>query len=135
MVTMKSPDPSKATEEYWEWTMEDQLAMPYCNECADFFFYPRYRCPICMSSDTEYREVSGRGELATYTTIYRAPTKHYQQMVPYVNALVNLEEGIRMMSNIDVESEDELEMGMELEATFVETETEYKLPIFSPADR
>jgi len=134
-MPLQSPDPSKATEEYWEHTKDSQLAMPYCKDCEEFFFYPRERCPACTSTDVEYRQVSGRGKLVTYTTIHRAPTKNYQEMVPYVNVLVDLNEGVRMMGNIDVESEDELTIGMPVEVTFVETETDYKLPFFRVAER
>lgn len=132
MITLKSPDPSNATKEFWEATKDDRLVIPYCNDCEEYFFYPRRQCPSCMSSDIEYRGVSGRGTLVTYTTIYRAPTKNYQEMAPYVNALIDLEEGVRLMGNIDVESEEELTMGMPVEVTFVETESEYKLPFFTP---
>lgn len=135
MTTLKSPEPTNATEEYWEQTKSEQLAIPYCNECQEFFFFPRSRCPTCMAADIEYRPVSGRATLATYTTVYRAPTRNYQDMAPYVNALVDLEEGVRLMTILDVESEDELSIGMDLEVTFAETEGEYKLPFFEPGDR
>ena len=134
MVTLKSPEPSNATREFWEATKEDRLVIPYCNECEDYFFYPRRLCPVCMASDIEYKEASGRGTLVTYTTIHRAPTKNYQEMAPYVNALIDLEEGIRMMGNIDVDSEEDLTMGMPVAVTFIETESEYKLPFFIPSD-
>jgi uncharacterized OB-fold protein len=135
MTTLKSPNPTNATEEFWERTKADELVLPYCNVCEDFFFYPRDRCPICMATDLEYREASGRGTLATYTVIHRAPTKNYQEMAPYVNALVDLEEGVRLMTNLDVADESDVEIGMPLEVTFVETESEYKLPYFQPIEQ
>lgn len=135
MTTLKSPEPTKATEEYWEHTTEERLAIPYCNDCDDFFFFPRSRCPICMAEDIEFRSVSGAATLVSYTTIHRAPTRNYQEMAPYVNALVDLAEGVRLMTIIDVESEAELSIGMDLDVTFAETESEYKLPFFEPRDR
>jgi uncharacterized OB-fold protein len=135
MTTLKSPEPTNATKEYWEYTKEEQLAIPYCSECEDFFFFPRSRCPICMAEDIDFRTVSGNATLVSYTTIHRAPTRNYQDMAPYVNALVDLEEGVRLMTILDVESEDELSIGMDLEVTFAETESEYKLPFFAPRER
>lgn len=135
MTILKSPDPTNATEEFWERTIDEELVLPYCNDCRDFFFFPRERCPVCMTSDFQYRSASGRGTLVTYTTIHRAPTKNYQEMAPYVNALVDFEEGVRLMANIHVEDESELEIGMPLDVTFEPTESEYKLPYFEPVDR
>lgn len=135
MTTLKSPEPTKATEEYWNYTTEEQLAIPFCNDCDEYFFFPRSRCPICMSEDIDFRTVSGDATLVSYTTIHRAPTRNYQEMAPYVNALVDLAEGVRLMTIIDVDSEAELNIGMDLEVTFAETESEYKLPFFQPRDR
>lgn len=134
MMIHKSPEPSNATEEFWERTIDEELAIPYCNSCDDYFFYPRERCPDCMSSDVEYRNASGRGTLVTYTTIHRAPTKHYQEMAPYVNGLIDLDEGVRLMANLDVADESEAEIGMSVDVTFVETESDYKLPYFQPVN-
>lgn len=134
MITLKSPEASNATKEFWAATTENRLVLPYCSDCAEYFFYPRRLCPVCMSADVTYQDASGRGTIVTYTTIHRAPTKHYQEMSPYVNALVDLEEDVRVMTNIDVESEDELAVGMPVEVMFVETESEYKLPYFTPQD-
>ncbi len=129
----RAPEPSKATREYWEATKHEQLVLPYCLDCEEYFFYPRGRCPECMTKEVEYREATGRGELVSYTTVLRPPAPDLQERAPYINALVRLDEGVQLMANIEAESEDTLEVGMPLEVTFVETKGEYKLPYFKPA--
>jgi uncharacterized OB-fold protein len=85
-----------------------------------------------MSRDIEFREASGTGTVTSYTTVYRPPVEHLQKQAPYVNALVELEEGVTMMTNLMVESEDDVQIGMDVSVTFVETGGEYKLPCFTP---
>lgn len=126
------PTPSNATREYWEQTKSETLVVTFCNECEEYFFYPRGRCPHCRSEDVEFREVSGRGTVVSYTTVYYPPTDRLRDQAPYVNALIDLEEGVRMMANLEVSDEDEITIGMDVEVTFVETEGEYYLPYFTP---
>ena len=127
-----APEPTNATREYWEATSEDRLLIPYCTDCEEYFFYPRGRCPECMSKNVDYQEASGQGELVSYTTVHRPPTPDLQERAPYINALVRLEEGIQMMTGIKAESEDDLGVGMPVEVTFVETTGVFNLPYFEP---
>lgn len=127
------PDPSKATQEYWNGTKDNQLRIPYCTDCEEYFFYPRHHCPTCMSESITHREASGRGELVTYSTVIRPPSETYQELAPYINGIVELEEGVRLFTNILAEDESELANGLPVSVTFVETDTEYKLPYFEPA--
>lgn len=136
MNPIKNPigiTPSNSTLKYWEKTKENELALPYCNKCDEFFFYPRNRCPKCMSKDTEFRTVSGEGTLISYTTIYHPPKDEFKKITPYINTLVRLKEGIRMMGNMKVENEKELKINMPVEVTFIEMEEkDYKIPYFKP---
>ena len=127
-----TPEPTSATREYWDATAEERLVVPYCTDCGDYFFYPRGRCPVCTSPAIEHREATGRATLVTYTTIHRPPVAALREQAPYVNAIVELEEGVRMMANIEAESEADLEVGMPLEVTWAETDGEIKLPNFRP---
>jgi uncharacterized OB-fold protein len=55
-----TPESTNPTEEYWAATADERLVIPYCLNCETYFFYPRQRCPDCMSSNIEYRESTGR---------------------------------------------------------------------------
>jgi uncharacterized OB-fold protein len=129
-----APDPRNATQRFWEATAENRLLVPFCAACEEYFYYPRGRCPNCASDGVEYREASGRGVLVSYTTVHRPPTDALEQRAPYINAIVRLDEGIRIMTNIEAANEEELSVGMTLEVTFVETDGIYKLPYFEPTN-
>lgn len=123
-----TPEPTDATEEYWDATAEERLVVPYCTDCEDYFFYPRHRCPECMSEAVEHRESSGEATLESYTTVYRPPVEQLQAEAPYINALVRLEEGVQLMTNIVADSEDDLSVGMDLSLTWRPTDGDYNLP-------
>jgi len=85
---------------YWEGARENRLMVRLCRACGKRHFLPRYLCPQCWSDDLEWTQCSGRGTVHTFTVIRRAPMAAFAPRVPYVVALVDLEEGPRMMANI-----------------------------------
>jgi uncharacterized OB-fold protein len=129
------PQPSAETRPYWEACKRHELRLPYCTSCAQFFFYPRFFCPSCFSSDIEWRKVSGMGTLYTYAIQYRPNAPGFEP--PYVTAVVELEEGPRLMTNlVDVEADPEqIQVGMPLEVTFEDVSDEISMPKFRPAGR
>jgi len=68
--------------------------------CGTLHFMPRYLCPQCWSDKLEWVEASGTGTVHSFTVIRRAPTPSFAPHVPYVVALIDLEEGPRMMANV-----------------------------------
>ena len=97
------PIPTPETQTFWEGTAIGELRIQRCNSCEEYYFYPRPYCPGCQSDDVEWRVVSGKGTLASYNINYR-PFPIFESKDPQVIALVELDEGVRMMSNIvDVE--------------------------------
>jgi uncharacterized OB-fold protein len=127
------PQPSAETRPYWEATRRHELQLPYCTACAQFFFYPRFFCPRCFGSDIEWRKASGKGTLYTYAIQYRPQAPGFEP--PYVTAVVELEEGPRLMMNlVGVEADPEqLQVGMPLEVTFEDVTDEITMPKFRPA--
>lgn len=126
------PTPSPETAPYWEGCKRRELQLPYCLQCERFFFYPRPFCPRCFSRDTEWRRASGRATLYTYAIQYRAQTPGFQ--APYITAIVELEEGPRLVSNlVGVEPDPaQLRCGMPLEVVFEDMSDEITLPFFRP---
>jgi uncharacterized OB-fold protein len=129
------PVPLPETRPYWEAARRHELTLPFCTACGAFFFYPRAVCPTCLSGALEGRRVSGRGRLLTFTIVYRGP-RDFPLATPYVLAMVELDEGPRLMTNlIDVEPEPErLEIGLPDEVTFVDVNDEIGLPHFRPVE-
>ena len=119
---MKTPD----GEPFWDGCKNNQLLIPKCQDCGQFHFYPRMLCPHCWSEQIKFEIASGQGTLYSYTRIFPKPPKE-----PYVVALVELKEGVRLMTNLLVDTQQELKVGMPMEVQFVKIpESETVLPQF-----
>jgi len=127
------PVPTPETLPYWQAARRHELTLPYCTACETFFFYPRAVCPTCLSDAIDWRRVSGRGRLLTFTVVHRGP-RDFPLPAPYVLAMVELDEGPRLMTNlVGVEPDPEqLAIGLALEVTFVDVNDEIGLPHFRP---
>lgn len=125
------PKATPETRPYWEGAAAGELRMQYCLSCAEHYFPPRSFCPLCLGLNFEWRRMSGRGRLHSYLINRSFAPPGWE--VPYAIALVELEEGPRMMSNIlGVPPDPEhLVLDMELEVTF-EQRGEMTLPQFRP---
>jgi uncharacterized OB-fold protein len=122
------PVPDAVTQPFWEGVAEGVLRLQRCRACDRHVFYPRAVCPFCMASDLEWVEASGAGRVHSFTVVHRAPPD-YRDEVPYVVALVDLDEGVRMMTRlVDVEPA-AVGVGMPVEVTM---RGEPRLPYFRP---
>lgn len=132
-ATRPLPRPTPDTRRYWEGCKRHELWLPYCPRCEQSFFYPRAFCPRCFSWDIEWRQASGRGRLYTYAIQYRPQGPGFRP--PYVTAIVELEEGPRMLTNlVGIEPEpDKIRCDMPLEVVFEDMSDEIALPMFRPA--
>jgi uncharacterized OB-fold protein len=128
------PRPTPETIPFWEACARGELALQRCVPCARWYFPPRPFCPTCWSDDVEWRAVSGRATLHSYVINHR-PAPGFEQDAPYAIAVVQLEEGPRLMSNIvGIENAPEhLVLDMALTVTF-ERRGELHLPQFRPAE-
>ena len=120
-------------ERYWQGCKQHELWMRACQECGPYF-YPRDVCPKCGRRDVEWRQMSGRGTLYTYAIVHRAPMPGFRGDVPFITAIVELEEGPRMMTNlIGIEPDPErIKVGMPVEVSFEDITDEISLPKFRP---
>lgn len=133
MSYLPAPEPpvNPETEAFWEATTEERLLLGRCADCGHTFYYPRSRCPDCLSVATALVEASGRGTVYSYSAV-RQSEGAYVDAVPYVLAYVELEEGPRVMTNVVGTPVDDVEVGQPVEVTFDETGGAYKLPRFTP---
>ena len=129
------PQPSPETKRYWDGCKRHELWLPYCTQCQQLFFYPRPFCPRCFSWEIEWRQASGRGTLYTYSIQYRAQAPGFQP--PYVTAIVQLDEGPRMLTNlVGIEPDPEkIRCDMPVEVVFEDLTDEISLPMFRPVSR
>jgi uncharacterized protein len=93
------PVPTPETAPFWAGTLAGELRIQQCNSCGRYYFYPRPFCRYCQSLDVAWRTVSGQGRLVSYVINY-LPVPAAEPNQPQVIALVELDEGPRMMTNI-----------------------------------
>ena len=126
------PTPTADTQAFWDGTKEHKLILPYCAACDAYEFYPRPFCSKCFSWDVEQRAVSGKGKLHTYVINYRGPAG-FEDKAPYVIAVVELDEGPRMMTNIVMDEEptpENLSIDAPVEVVYVDVTEDVTLPHF-----
>jgi uncharacterized OB-fold protein len=99
MTGGREPVPTPETELFWAGTLAGELRIQRCNSCGRYYFYPRPFCRYCQSRDVEWRQVSGTGRLISYVINYR-PLPPADPSEPQVIALVELDEGPRLMTSI-----------------------------------
>lgn len=134
MFSMKRPvpEPTEVTLAYWQAAAEGRLSLPYCLSCDRYVFYPRRACPGCLREETlQWRDLSGFGRVYSYTVVRQAMHPAFAKAVPYVYALIDLREGVRLASwVVDCEPE-AMTVDMEVEVTFDQPEgSRYPLPKF-----
>lgn len=128
MTERAFPVPDAVSQAFWEGVAEGVLRLQRCRACGHHVFYPRAVCPHCLSAELDWVEASGRGRVHSFTVVHRAPAD-YREEVPYVVALVDLDEGVRMMTRLlDVEPA-AVDVGMAVE---VAIQGEPRLPYFRP---
>ncbi|HEV2008163.1 MAG TPA: Zn-ribbon domain-containing OB-fold protein [Burkholderiales bacterium] len=126
------PTPDAATAPYWSAAHERRLVMPRCLDCSRYHFYPRTLCPHCGSARLEWSECSGRGTVYSYTIVHRAPSPAFAADVPYVVAVVEIDEGLRLMTNVVGCAPDTVRIGMKVGVTFRQVADDVTLPVFEP---
>jgi uncharacterized OB-fold protein len=127
------PDPSELTEPFWESARRHVLVRQRCRPCGQSFFTPQIACPGCLSEDVEWTPSSGRGVVYSYTVCSRAPTPGFA--VPYVLAIVDLEDGWSMLANVEGCDPGEVRMELPVRVAWRDLDDEICLPVFVPERR
>ncbi len=99
MTERPYPDVEPLTRPFWDAVREGRLDIQRCAACGRHVFYPRAVCPHCGAAHLEWVTASGRGVVYAFTVVHRAPPA-FAEEAPYVVALVDLEEGARMMTRL-----------------------------------
>jgi uncharacterized OB-fold protein len=127
------PTVSGETKPFWDACRRGQLLIQKCDKCDEYQYYPRGICANCWSEDIKWVTSSGKGTVWTYTVTYQNRTPGFAEEVPYVLALVELEEGVRMFTNIIECPPREVAIGMPVEVTFRQANNQISVPYFKPA--
>lgn len=85
---------------YQDYLHQGELRLPYCPSCRRFIFYPRMFCPYCWGEKVEWKRLQGWGRVYSYTIVNVSALPEFNEKIPYIYAIVELEEGIKMPANI-----------------------------------
>lgn len=127
------PTVESATQPYWDAAAEGKLLIAKCEDCGKVHHYPRPFCPSCWSENVTSVESSGLGTLYTYSTVYMNDLHPFKERLPYVAAIVELDEGPRLMTNMEDCEPSELEVGMSVTVGFRPITDDFTATIFRPS--
>ena len=132
MTTPSRPLPtvSPLAQPFWDACAEGRLVIQRCSECDRLRHYPQELCPNCQSSDYDWSELSGRGSIYSYTISHRAFHPAWKDRVPYAVVTVELDEGVRMVSELMEADPSDVEIDRRVEVSFRELEGFGLAPFF-----
>ncbi len=130
------PEPvaTESSRGFWEAIARHELAVQRCCACERLRHYPQPFCPVCRSAEFDWQPLSGRGEIYSYTVAHRAFHPAWQDLVPYVIATIELEEGIRMVCDLPDLSPASVAIGQAVEVFFEELPGQGWMPRFKRVD-
>jgi uncharacterized OB-fold protein len=120
---------------FWEACREKRLMIQKCKECGKQVFYPRIACPHCFSDNLDWVEASGKGTVYTYSVVMSNAPSAFIKDMPYVIAVIRLEEGVQMLSNVVECKPDDVRCDMPVEVIFEKLDEQFTLPKFKPIKR
>ena len=137
MADAKRPQPhfpEPDTEPFWEATKQHELRYQVCNACDRVVFFPRRHCPHCMSLDLSWKTSKGEGTIYSFTIIRQIGHPAFREMAPFAVALIDLDEGFRMTSNITGVDDPVtgVRIGQRVRVAWDDQESGLALPLFEP---
>jgi hypothetical protein len=137
MNTPKKPVPvvNPWARPFWEAARDHKLVIQKCKDCDKYVFYPRIACPHCFSDELTWVQASGKGKIYTYSVVVSNAPSAFVQDMPYVIAVIRLDEGVQMLSNVVDCNPEEVTCDMPVEVTFQKLDEEFTLPKFRPVKK
>ncbi len=127
------PVPNADNKEFWESCKKHQLRIQKCQGCGELRWPPSFLCPHCHSQESEWVRVSGKGTVYTFTVFHRAYHLGFKEDIPYVTAVVELDEGPHLLSNIVDCEPGEVRCDMPVEVVWEDIDEDFSIPKFKPA--
>lgn len=125
-MTETSPE----TAGYWEGVDQEELRLKHCADCGRFLHPRRIACSNCASLHLEWRRVSGRGRVYTFSQVFRAPRPEMRASIPYFVGIVELDEGVHLFTRLFPEPGAQVCIGAPVDVDFRYLEVGGKLPVF-----
>lgn len=114
---------------YWEGLAQGELRIQRCTTCSRAVFYPRSICPHCHAETLSWIVASGKGTIYSYTVAHQA-FGFFAEQAPFIIAIIELEEGVRMMSRIIDAPREQVVIGKSVQVTFEPVTEDLTLPYF-----
>ncbi|OUN00009.1 MAG: hypothetical protein BAA02_10665 [Paenibacillaceae bacterium ZCTH02-B3] len=130
--TKPLPKPDVWSRPFWEHAKNGVLATQACVKCGHRFFPPGPVCPSCYSFELEWKPVSGKGKVVSWVVFHQLYYKGFADEIPYNVALVQLDEGPMMYTNIVGIPNEQISMNMPVEVVFEKATDEFTIPKFKP---
>ncbi|HEY3063726.1 MAG TPA: Zn-ribbon domain-containing OB-fold protein [Chloroflexota bacterium] len=126
------PGITPLTKPYWQGAQQGELLIQRCDQCSHQWHPPLPLCPACHSSAITWVPVSGRGHVYSYTVVYHATHVAMADKIPYISALIQLDEGPRVLTNLRNCPAEQAHVGMPVRLIFEPLTDEITLPQFEP---
>ncbi len=132
---LKHPKPGIdwETRAYWEGCGRHELILQRCRSCGTLQHRPRALCVSCLSDEIEHVPASGRGTVYSFTVTHQNQAPGFREALPYVLAYVELEEGVRLLTNIVGCSPENVRIGLPVEVEYAQLEGDIAVPRFHPS--
>jgi uncharacterized protein len=127
------PVPSAESQAYWDGLRDRKLLMPRCDACGKYWFPPSLLCPHCNATKWTWTSTSGRGRIFSYVVYHRIYHPGFADEVPYAVAVIELDEGPRMVSNVIGIAPDKVACDLRVEVVYQPITDTITLPKFKPA--
>lgn len=124
------PQPQPGTKPFWDGCKRHVLLLQKCDQCGMYQFYPRSICTRCSASSLDWVEASGRGTVLTWTIVRHSVSEAYADDIPYVIALIKLQEGPTMMSQLIECDQESVQSGMRVQVSFQDWTDDISMPMF-----
>ena len=128
------PQMEPEAKPYWEYLRQHELRIQRCNACQKYFFPPEVYCPHCLSEDVAWTPVSGKGTVYSWVNFHRAYTPAYEGEIPYNVSLIDLDEGVRLYSNVVGIPAADVKCGLRVEVIYEDVTPEITLAKFRPIE-
>jgi uncharacterized OB-fold protein len=112
------PQPTPVSQPFWDALREERVDLQRCDECSRWVYYPRARCPACLSDQLTWTTVDGRGTVYAFTVAEQATAPPFADEVPQLLALVELTEGVRVSTTLVDVAADAIRVGLPVEPVF-----------------
>ena len=127
------PHIDEESRPWWEALQRHELYVQRCRGCGAMRFHPRAQCPECLSPQTEWIRSSGHGKVYTFTATYQNQVPGFRESLPYLMAWVELDEGVKMLTNIIDCKPEQVRIDMPVEVVYEDVTPEVTLAKFRPA--